>query len=94
MRRRIDSSGHSAHNSQTRPRRFTRSYRTDESAYDKAKVGWKVELLAEMPKDLTPHERRKIYDTTRPGRGNGGHTFGDDFDDNQRWAIIEYLKTL
>ena len=22
-------------------------------------------------------ERRKIYDTTQPGRGNGGHTFGD-----------------
>ena len=40
------------------------------------------------------YERRKIYDTTQPGRGNGGHTFGDDFTEDQRSAIIEYLKTL
>ena len=41
-----------------------------------------------------PHERRKVYDTTQPGRGNGGHTFGDDLTDEERRAVIEYLKTL
>jgi len=43
---------------------------------------------------LSGYERRKIYDTTRPGRGNGGHTFGDHFNDEQRRAVVEYLKTL
>jgi hypothetical protein len=81
-------------NSKTRPKIFTRSFSTDENAYDKTKVGWKVELLQKAPKNLSPYERRKIYDTTQPGRGNGGHTFGDKFKDNERWAIIEYLKTL
>jgi len=42
----------------------------------------------------TAYERRKIYDTTQPGRGNQGHTFGDDLTEEQRWAVIEYLKTL
>ncbi|MBI2805857.1 MAG: c-type cytochrome [Planctomycetes bacterium] len=81
-------------NSKTRPKMFTRSFATDEAAYDKVKVGWKVSVMQDMPKNLAPVERRKIYDTTQPGRGNGGHTFGDDLDENQRWAIIEYLKTL
>ena len=42
----------------------------------------------------TGFERRKIYDTTQPGRNNGGHTFGDELTDAERWAVIEYLKTL
>ena len=43
---------------------------------------------------LPPYERRKIYDTTQPGRGNGGHTFGDILTEVERRAVIEYLKTL
>ncbi|MBM3993312.1 MAG: c-type cytochrome [Planctomycetes bacterium] len=81
-------------NSKPRPKIFTRSFRTDESDYDKLNVGWKVQILDKMPADLSAHERRKIYDTTQPGRGNMGHTFGDDLSDAERWAIIEYLKTL
>ena len=52
------------------------------------------EILDEMPKLDTAYERRKMYDTTQPGRGNQGHTFGDDLTEEQRWAVIEYLKTL
>jgi mono/diheme cytochrome c family protein len=81
-------------NSKTRPRIFTRSFATDEAAYDKIKVGWKVQVLPETPKGLSPLEERKVYDTRLPGRGNSGHTFGDDLLDDQRWAIIEFLKTL
>jgi Cytochrome c len=82
-------------NSKTRPRLFTRSYRTDLDAYDAAKLGWKVEELKETPaRKQTPIEARKIYDTTKSGRGNGGHTFGDSLTDEERMAVIEYLKTL
>jgi mono/diheme cytochrome c family protein len=83
-------------NSRSRPAIFTRSYRTDLPAYDARKVGWKVEVLKEAPdpKDLPPIEFRKVYDTRRSGRGNGGHTFGDRLSDADRWAVIEYLKTL
>jgi mono/diheme cytochrome c family protein len=81
-------------NSKTRPRIYTRSFQADEAAYDKTKVGWKVQVLQEAPKTGTTFERRKIYDTTQPGRGNMGHTFGDDFTEAERWAVIEYLKTI
>jgi cytochrome c peroxidase len=81
-------------NSRARPRIFTRSFRTDEEAYDKIKVGWKVEELREIPASQSPHERRKIYDTSRRGRSNAGHTFGDSLSEGDRRAVIEYLKTL
>jgi Cytochrome c len=82
-------------NSMARPAIFTRSYKTAEVDYDKVKLGWKfTELTKPPPEPLTPIERRKIYDTKQPGRGNGGHTFGDHLTDDERMAVIEYLKTL
>jgi hypothetical protein len=83
-------------NSKARPRIFTRSYRTDLDAYDPTKLGWKFDALAEAPDSnrLSPLEFRKIYDTTQIGRGNAGHTFGDKLTDEERFAVIEYLKTL
>jgi mono/diheme cytochrome c family protein len=81
-------------NSKARPRIFTRSYSTDKDAYDRIKVGWKVDELKKMPADLTAPQLRSIYDTARPGQGNGGHTFGDLLNEEQRRAVIEFLKTL
>lgn len=82
-------------NSKARPKRFTRSFRTDEADYDKVKVGWKVnELPAPLPDSAPGIERRKVYDTTQPGRGNAGHTYGDELTEDERRAVVEYLKTL
>jgi hypothetical protein len=82
-------------NSKKRPTIFTRSFKTDEEAYDKEKLGWKVkELDRGADGKMSGPDRRKIYDTKQAGLGNGGHTYGDDLDDADRWAIIEYLKTL
>jgi len=82
-------------NSKTRPRIFTRSFRTDRDAYDPVKLGWKITELKKGPlADLPAIERRKVYDTTQRGRGNGGHTYGDALTEDERFAIIEYLKTL
>jgi mono/diheme cytochrome c family protein len=83
-------------NSKARPALFTRSYRTDLDAYDAKHLGWKVEVLRQAPdlKKMEPIEARQIYDTHQPGRSNGGHTFGDHLTNAERFAIIEYLKTL
>jgi|SRR5579883_457293 len=82
-------------NSKTRPKRFTRSYKTGEADYDKVNVGWKVtELRAPPDPKLSAFQLRKIYDTSKPGRGNGGHTYGDDLTEEERGQVIEYLKTL
>jgi hypothetical protein len=81
--------------STTRPKIFTRSYRTGLEDYDAVRVGWKVTVLSQGADPSKPAvERRKVYDTTQPGRGNGGHTYGDKLGDAERAAVIEYLKTL
>jgi hypothetical protein len=83
-------------NSKARPKVFTRSYKTDLADYDTKRLGWKITELPTSPnvKEMSPLEARKIYDTTQPGRGNGGHIYGDKLTDDERFAIIEYLKTL
>jgi hypothetical protein len=81
-------------NTKARPKRFTRSFKTGEADYDKAKVGWKVTEVREVDAKLSAIEQRKIYDTSKPGRANTGHTYGDELTDEERAQVIEYLKTL
>lgn len=35
-----------------------------------------------------------LYDTTVAGNGNGGHSYGTDLPEDQKEALLEYLKTL
>ncbi|MCK0189233.1 c-type cytochrome [Arenibacter sp. F20364] len=72
-------------NSTNRPTRWSRSF--DNSDYDQLKVGW---MYSTEPSKVD----KNTYDTTLKGYGNSGHTFGDQFTDLERTAIIEYLKTL
>jgi hypothetical protein len=82
-------------NSKARPKVFTRSFGTEKEDYDPAKLGWKFKELDGPPDAMLPAiERRKVYDTGPRGRGNGGHTFGDKLTEDERAAVIEYLKTL
>lgn len=71
-------------NSNLRPRYWSRNF--NRPKYDYSKLGWQY----------TAHEapRAKAYNTTLPGYGNYGHTFGDKLTDAQRRAVLEYLKTL
>jgi len=80
-------------NGKARPARFTRSFGTAEADFDKTAVGWKV-TAAGKETSKVPADARRVYDTSQPGRGNGGHTYGDDLSDADRRAVIEYLKTL
>ncbi|MDB5305820.1 MAG: hypothetical protein JWO38_22 [Gemmataceae bacterium] len=82
-------------NSKARPKLFTRSFKTGEKDYDQERVGWKITGLTGPPDPKLPAiERRKVYDTSQSGRSNAGHTYGDDLGDEDRGAVIEYLKTL
>ncbi len=82
-------------NSKTRPKIFTRSFRTAKEDYDAAKLGWKITVLEKAPaSDVPAVERRRVYDTTQPGQHNTGHRFGDALSEEDRMAVIEYLKTL
>ena len=70
--------------SKARPARWTRDGAS--TSYDHAKLGWLY--------DPAPKNKKWTFDTSLPGYGNGGHTFGDKLSDADRWAVVEYLKTL
>lgn len=81
-----------------RPARFRNPLTANAEDYDPKHLGWKCEVLPAEPRDgeqdLPAHERRRIYDTTVFGQSNAGHPFGDHLSDDERQAVIEYLKTL
>ena len=70
--------------SDERTERWTRT--GDTRDYDWKRVGWNY--------DSEPKGKKWTFDTTLPGYGNGGHTFGDKLSEEERWAVVEYLKTL
>jgi hypothetical protein len=81
--------------SSERPARFRRPPSTDFAHYDPEKVGWKIEAVESPPDPKLPaFEARFLYDTSRFGLGNRGHTFGDTLSEEERMDVIEYLKTL
>jgi hypothetical protein len=72
-------------NSSIRPTYWSRDF--DKPEYDYVNSGWKYSI-SDKPSD------RLIYNTTLLGYGNYGHYFGDKLSDEERKAVIEYLKTL
>jgi mono/diheme cytochrome c family protein len=66
----------------------------DSTHYDQSTLGWPF-LATQYGQDGAPvSERKYIYDTSKPGHGNGGHTFGDALTAAERKAVLEYIKTL
>jgi len=80
-------------NADARPTYFARSY--DTSNYDQVNLGWPYQVL-ESGQDEPPEgvPMNEIYDTTKLGYSNQGHTFGSRLPAEDRQALLEYLKTL
>jgi hypothetical protein len=72
-------------NSKNRPTYWSRDF--DHPEYDYENPGWKYKKEEQA-------DNKNIYNTTLPGYGNYGHYFGDQFSDQERKAVIEYLKTF
>jgi mono/diheme cytochrome c family protein len=54
------------------------------TSFDPVHVGYSTEQVANSV----------LFDTTKLGNGNGGHVYGTSMTDAERYAIIEYIKTL
>ncbi|RYY39121.1 MAG: c-type cytochrome [Chitinophagaceae bacterium] len=72
-------------NSSTRPRYWSRDFKKPQ--YNYGSPGW-------VYKAETAAGKTTIYNTDLPGYSNRGHYFGDALSNDQRKAVIEYLKTL
>ncbi|MBW3541767.1 MAG: cytochrome c [Planctomycetes bacterium] len=66
-----------------------------EDGYDREKAGLEVETFDRLPPDVTAAaDRRRYFDTTRPGKSAAGHNFPDVLNADEKQAVLEYLKTL
>lgn len=69
--------------------------RSSEDGYDRARGGLVIDELRQVPagvRDL--RERREYFDTRQFGKSAGGHLFPDQLTDDEKQAVLEYLKTL
>ncbi len=69
-------------------------WRRHPSDYDPERVGLRFDQAERVPATDDEHERRRWFDTTLKGKSAAGHTFPDRLTDEQRSAVLEYLKTL
>lgn len=64
--------------------RRSRTFPLGHAEYDPVRVGYTMTAPAGTP----------TFDTSIEGNSNAGHEFGADLSDEERWALVEYLKTL
>ncbi len=77
--------------SDERPKIWSRS----SDGYDEQKVGLDVTAYDAVPKEVrVGRDRRKYFNTTKTGKSAAGHTFPDALDEDEKRAVLEYLKTL
>jgi hypothetical protein len=43
---------------------------------------------------MRPSDRRTFFDTQKPGKSAAGHDFPDALTEDEKTAVLEYLKTL
>jgi hypothetical protein len=82
-------------NSQKRPKFWALPSTPSADHYNQQTLGWNYTAFS-YGKDGAKEaaERKRIYDTTLRGYSNQGHLFGDGLSDEERSAVIEYIKTL
>lgn len=70
-------------------------WKRSEDGYDTAKVGLEVEEFTELPSGVKrAKDRRAYFDSRMFGKGKSGHTFPESLSEDEKTAVIEYLKTL
>lgn len=70
-------------------------WKRTEDGYDANRVGLEVTELSSIPAEVTSaKEKRTYFDTRLFGKSAEGHTFPDALSEDEKTAVMEYLKTL
>jgi len=70
-------------------------WRRTEDGYDQSHVGLEVATFDDLPHGVkAPAERREYFDTRKSGKSAAGHPFPNRLSENEKRAVLEYLKTL
>jgi mono/diheme cytochrome c family protein len=66
-----------------------------EDGYDQDRVGIEVTAYDDVPASATDDRAKRTYfDTRLFGKSNAGHLFPSELDEQEKLAVLEYLKTL
>lgn len=66
-----------------------------EDGYDRARLGLEVTEFEAVPADVTnTAARRRYFDSSPTGKSTSGHEFPDVLSEDEKRAVMEYLKTL
>jgi mono/diheme cytochrome c family protein len=77
------------------PKERPKAWQRTENGYDQEKVGLQVQTHPSVPKEVTADwERRTWFDTTAFGKSAAGHEFPDKLTEEEKRAVLEYLKSL
>jgi hypothetical protein len=55
---------------------------------------WEFDPVHVGVRSASPFTGASQFDTRLPGNSNAGHTYGTSLSEEDRMALIEYLKTL
>jgi mono/diheme cytochrome c family protein len=70
-------------------------WRRTEDGYDRQKVGLEVTAFERIPREVkSAAEQREYFNTQRSGKSSSGHLFPDELTEDEKRAVLEYLKTL
>jgi mono/diheme cytochrome c family protein len=79
-------------NSHERPHIWRRA---SDDGYDRQNVGLAIETFDRRPAEIESNaERRRYFDTAKKGKSAAGHTFPDNLSQQEKQAVLEYLKAL
>jgi mono/diheme cytochrome c family protein len=70
-------------------------WKRTEDGYDQVRVGLEIALLDDLPADAKAGwQRRAYYDARGFGKSAAGHEFPDLLGEDEKRAVLEYLKSL
>jgi mono/diheme cytochrome c family protein len=70
-------------------------WRRQGDAYDTSRAGPRIETFDKLPPEITDASQKREYFNTRAfGKSAAGHEFPDELTEDEKAAVLEYLKTL
>lgn len=69
-------------------------WKRTEQGLDTKRIGFTFDSVSEVPKGLSGFNRRWYFDTRAPGKSAAGHLYPDSLTEDEKSALLEYLKTL
>jgi hypothetical protein len=69
-------------------------WRRSPTEYDSERIGPRIETFTDLPAGVSGPERRTYFDTRAFGKSAAGHEFPSILTEDEKQAVLEYLKTL